>query len=1370
MKTMSPSQIQPQRKFRSRSRLLAAAVSSCFAASVAWANPVAPTVVNGVATFSQAGNVLTVTNSNGAIINWNKFSIGSGETTYFLQSSASSSVLNRVLSSDPSVILGTLGSNGKVWLINPAGIMVGAGARVDVAGFVASTLNVSDANFLAGKLLFDATPGAGSVVNQGAITTPSGGSVYLIAPNVQNAGVIATPGGETILAAGQTVALLDTGTPGVKVEITGAEGNATNLGTILADAGRIGMAGVLVRNSGTLNASSVVNEGGRVFLKASQDAYVDGNGRIVTTGAKGGTVEVLGRQVSVTDNASIDASGVNGGGTVLVGGDYQGKNATVQNSQTTYVGANTTIKADATGSGNGGKVIVWADDTTQAAGSISARGGMNGGNGGFIEVSGAKSLQWAGLRADTRAPKGKTGTLLFDPGSLTINDALWSAAYGGITSNLILQTDSSGSGDITFTGSGANNTFGYDLSVLAYGGGGSTGNISFNNFKLSVAGNLRMQAGWDGVSTSAPLGVTSKGAIAFTDSKVQSNGTMGLYGGLGISLTASTGQTFVGSAGRMTVKAGGNITLQAANSGNNLDVLLGSYGGQDISAASITLTGGNGSGVYGNSAAIANISDSADQNITIYGGGAITLAAGSGDGVSPYGGGSFNAAVISHSGATAAGTGTKQKIDFYNGGTLTIQGGSAGTDNWAGLRVGTYINNTPISFGNQWIGSSQGSAYAPNINLTGGSGGGAFHHSNDASIGMDDDNAGGTQTVYASNISISGGGAGYGGAGFSAPTQRFYITNGLYMSGGSSTQLDQDDIPGATAYIGSKYGADIEINAGYISLWGGSGSPVLIGSLSGVADVTITTTSANTNYISSPISGTGGGVFIGSRAELGTGFLSDDIMMGSDARLYSGGNVEIRSYGGNVGLGYIKTNPNPVYGATITAYGAILDQNGSALNLETDHVTFTSQYGGASSGIAISADTLAAAAITAQVNAGSPFGGISIRNLGAAPTGNIVLTDASAAGGDISFFNTGSLTLNTSTFNVSTATGDLLIATGGNLSSTGFAATIGTGGSMLLGAGGDVNIAGNTYAKNSSFYYQDVGVVAAGNINLQSGYFTGDDIALVALGDLNVSGNSYATTSSGTMTVIATNVNVDGSGSWGYLRSYGDMNILAKNVTLTNGGHIEAGFSSPNSIADISIAVTDDIRLNNGSYIVAGNDIYLDFLGSNSTLYVNDGLTANQAPSHIWADAYGIPATTYINFAARSSGGIVINGTNATTTTVGGSGFFNGIDGNYDPLPAVLGSSLKIEYGVVDNPATNLITQVLDNTKNNNNLGDKTTTTTTLVLKPTTTTAATDQTVGGDSEDSFGGGEKKDDKKDQNGNSDTKGKSNGKSTSKNQCS
>ena len=225
------------------------AVASCFSVSLhtsALANPNGFAVVNGQVTFSHNGNTLTITNTPGSIINWQNFSIGSGELTRFLQQSASSAVLNRVVGVDPSVILGALQSNGRVFLINPNGIMFGQNSRVDVAGLVASTLKLSDSDFLAGKLKFMETPGAGSIVNKGGITTPNGGQIYLIAPAVENSGIITSPKGEIILAAGRSVEIVDAGTPSLRVQITAPDNEAVNLGQIVASAGKIGIYGGLI--------------------------------------------------------------------------------------------------------------------------------------------------------------------------------------------------------------------------------------------------------------------------------------------------------------------------------------------------------------------------------------------------------------------------------------------------------------------------------------------------------------------------------------------------------------------------------------------------------------------------------------------------------------------------------------------------------------------------------------------------------------------------------------------------------------------------------------------------------------------------------------------------------------------------------------------------------------------------------------------------------------------------------------------------------------------------------------------------------------------------------------------------------------------
>ena len=231
-----------------RRKLLVLAVASCFAAEVAHANPLGPTVVNGQVSFNVNGNLLQVTNTPGAIINWRGFSIAASEITRFLQQSASSAVLNRVTGVDPSVILGALQSNGRVFLLNPNGIAFGAGAQINTAGLVASTLALSDADFLGGRYRFTEVPGAGGITNQGSITTPTGGSVYLIAPSIENSGIIRSDGGEILLAAGKSVELVNPNSPDLRVQITAPDNQAVNLGQIIAQGGKIGIYGGLIRD------------------------------------------------------------------------------------------------------------------------------------------------------------------------------------------------------------------------------------------------------------------------------------------------------------------------------------------------------------------------------------------------------------------------------------------------------------------------------------------------------------------------------------------------------------------------------------------------------------------------------------------------------------------------------------------------------------------------------------------------------------------------------------------------------------------------------------------------------------------------------------------------------------------------------------------------------------------------------------------------------------------------------------------------------------------------------------------------------------------------------------------------------------------
>ena len=198
------------------------------------------------------GRTLTITNTPGAIINWQQFSIQPDEITRFIQQNAASGVLNRVVGQNPSLILGQLTSNGRVFLINPSGIAFGKGAVIDVAGLAASTLNISDADFISGRMRFQGSGAEGKLTNAGTIRTAEGGHVYLIAPNVENekGAVITSPKGEVVIAAGKTVELVNARTPDLRVEIAAPENQAVNAGEIVAASGSVGIYGTLIRNSG----------------------------------------------------------------------------------------------------------------------------------------------------------------------------------------------------------------------------------------------------------------------------------------------------------------------------------------------------------------------------------------------------------------------------------------------------------------------------------------------------------------------------------------------------------------------------------------------------------------------------------------------------------------------------------------------------------------------------------------------------------------------------------------------------------------------------------------------------------------------------------------------------------------------------------------------------------------------------------------------------------------------------------------------------------------------------------------------------------------------------------------------------------------
>jgi filamentous hemagglutinin family protein len=367
---------------------------------------------------------MTITNSPNAILNWQTFSIGTQNSVRFEQQNAASQVLNRVVGNDPSSILGSLSSNGGVWLVNPHGVLFGPNARIDVGGLVASTLGISNDDFLTGRFKFEGTnPLGGQVLNQGEINTTFGGHVWLMGDSVRNEGLIQSPGGNIVLAAGKSIELVDSGMPNVTVRVTAPENEALNLGSLLASAsGSIDLHGGIVNQQGIVRADSVgTDAAGRVVIKAQGDVRVSGKVSATSAEGKGGQIHLLGKNVGLVEQATLDASGAADGGEILVGGDHLGSNHKVPNAHASFVGEGTTLKANATVSGDGGRIIVWGNDATRVYGSIEAKGAAAEGKGGFVETSGGY-LDARPRRVDVSSESGQGGTWLLDPNNITIAD------------------------------------------------------------------------------------------------------------------------------------------------------------------------------------------------------------------------------------------------------------------------------------------------------------------------------------------------------------------------------------------------------------------------------------------------------------------------------------------------------------------------------------------------------------------------------------------------------------------------------------------------------------------------------------------------------------------------------------------------------------------------------------------------------------------------------------------------------------------------------------------------------------------------------------------------------------------------------------
>ena len=540
-----------------------------------------------------------------AVINWQSFNIAANERVNIFQPNAQAALLNRVLGGSASEIFGTLTANGRVFLVNPAGVLFAPGAQVDAGAIAASTMNITNADFMAGKYAFVGTPNDGKVINRGTLRAADAGAVALLGKDVVNEGVIVAKKGAAVLAAAEDVTLDFTGDGKVAVVPSKAamKESVTNKGIVEADGGLVFMTAA----TGDALVSSAVNQEGVV-----RAASLDG---------KAGAVRMTANDVRLAAGSVTDVSGA-AVGTVEIGGGWQGA-GDLAHAKNVTIERGASVRADATADGAaGGTVAVWSDGMTRFAGEITARG-KGTGAGGAVETSGAK-VQITG-RVDASSEAGKAGEWLIDPGdievktraagdpeagsqadvqtvtnslnggtsvtiqtanltgpndnSITVSDAITKTAGGDATLSLKATGSVNINADITSTAGKLNVDITSDTNHRA---GGSVSVAAGKNIK-TLGGNVKIGGGLveDGVGfansqSAGEAGITLNGVTIDTTDGATASGNVELAGSTtanaaGVSLT---GATITAGAGKVTlvgkstgggkgIALGGNITTRS---------------------------------------------------------------------------------------------------------------------------------------------------------------------------------------------------------------------------------------------------------------------------------------------------------------------------------------------------------------------------------------------------------------------------------------------------------------------------------------------------------------------------------------------------------------------------------------------------------------------------------------------------------------------------------------------------------------------------------------------------------------------------------------------------------------------------------------
>ncbi|MBS0359704.1 MAG: hypothetical protein JSS53_10575 [Proteobacteria bacterium] len=1161
-----------------------------------YAGPAGGVVTDGGATISNPDPTKTQIHqtTDRAVIHWDSFNVASNEQVDFQVPDSSSMTLNKVNPANGmSQIYGSIKSNGQVWLVNSAGILFGAGSQVDVAGLMATTANIHDKDFMKGNFKFQQSPDYhGAVINEGTIRVADTGFAALVAPGVSNRGVIQANLGHVTLASGTvfTVDLYgdqlinfglnaDTQSPGLDQNGNPLTAAVHNSGHIYANAGHVmlmaktaeGVVDNVINMTGVIEAKSYSDQNGTIILSGGNNGIVNVSGKLDVSGKngseKGGRVQITGKKVGLMDGAHIDASGNTGGGQVLIGGDYQGKNKQIQNANVTYVAKSVKIDASALDVGDGGKVVVWSDNTTRFYGDVLALGGANGGDGGFVEVSGKENLSFHGT-ADTRSPFGKMGMLLLDPknitiassGTATLNDVdlfstdpsgsytIASSLINNATTNVTLEANN----DVTFNDVINMVTSGAQLIVRAGRTININANITTNKANISMTAN---DAGAVLTNRDAGAGNITMASGTTLDSK-----------GGNISLQISAGS----NAGTMTVEnisAGiGSINL------NNAGGTLTTNGNLSTTGSSaITLAGVNGVTINNSVNAVNGAINISSTNGTLVTNGSVKATGTGAISLTGHNGITLNSSLSTNSGAISlSSTASTTVADILinaainsTSGALTINAGKNLTINNALSTQGMTLTSQGAMTLNSALNAGSG-AVLINVNQSG-AGANDFTMTSAASITtskaysaaapnavtINVNNGGGTGSAVVGSIAVNNANPGF----ISIATN----TNGTSL-GGSISQLAGTQINTGSATNGkvilavsqnSASSIQSQISGGQLDLTTGKGGT----NINSAGNLTLVAANLNAN---APLTLTSGGALT-LNAIVNTGLITlnakSDININQNLTGY--GPMVLNADSSNNGSGKISVASGTTVnssGFDMLIHASSLALNG-ILNSGAGMMTITASGSSSSIGIGNGAsgtlqlDDAALSNIHATgariFNANNGINLNTNSNAALNATGALTLNaDANNDGvGGLTLLGNGTITTNNNALTV--LAGSLNLGTG-NLNAGTNVLTItatGSNSSILLGdngGSGTIEISSSQFSQlqgNGKVFNANDGITITNDYQTNGPLTLNADYDANGQGELRIKQGAHVTSNNSPLTIIAATLNLGGSAASGAINS-----------------------------------------------------------------------------------------------------------------------------------------------------------------------------------------------------------------------------------------